>query len=120
MADAFIQMVGQIDDCDPYRYAEVLWVKLLALEIWALSEESMKTAFEMISLLENDHSNSAKNLMSLAYEKLGWQVFQVGVRLEDKSESSAKIQLAITYYEKYKELAMFVGNMVQDCTFETP
>ena len=84
MADAFIQMVDQIDDCDPYRYAEALWTKLLALDLDA--EESKKTAFEMISMLEKVdephkcvswaidpccHSNSAKNLMSLAYDKLG-------------------------------------------------
>jgi hypothetical protein len=124
MADAFIQMADQIDNCDPYRYAEALWTKLLALDHDA--EESKKTALAMISMLEEVdephkcaswafdpkcHSDNAKNLMSLAYEKLGWQEFQEGVRAKDNTESSAKIQLAIQHYEKYKELAISVGNM---------
>jgi len=132
MADAFIQMADQIDDCDPFRYAEALWTKLLAVDLD--DEESKKTAFAMISMLEKVdephkcaawavdpycHSKNAKNLMSIAYEKLGWQEFQKGVRAKGKSESSKKIQLAIKYYEKYKELAMFVGNMTHVNDAET-
>eukprot|EP00577_Skeletonema_sp_RCC1716_P030842 CAMPEP_0113385980 /NCGR_PEP_ID=MMETSP0013_2-20120614/7760_1 /TAXON_ID=2843 ORGANISM="Skeletonema costatum, Strain 1716" /NCGR_SAMPLE_ID=MMETSP0013_2 /ASSEMBLY_ACC=CAM_ASM_000158 /LENGTH=39 /DNA_ID=CAMNT_0000268781 /DNA_START=40 /DNA_END=156 /DNA_ORIENTATION=- /assembly_acc=CAM_ASM_000158 len=33
MADAFIQMADHIDDCDPFRYAEALWTKLLAVDL---------------------------------------------------------------------------------------
>lgn len=65
------------------------------------------------------HSDNAKNLMSLAHEKLGWQEFQEGVRSKDKTASSAKIQLAIQHYEKYKELAKSVGNMTHVNDAET-
>jgi len=130
MAEAFVQMADQIDDIDPYRYGEALWTKLLAVD--EDPEESKKTANEMILMLEKvdepykcaswarnpkAHSDSAKNLMSLAYEKLGWQATKEGVRTKgSEEEASAKFKEAIKYYTKYQSLARAVGNSyhVQD------
>lgn len=132
MANFFIQMVDQVDNVDPFRYAEALYTKLLAVD--NDPEESRKTAREMISTLEQIdeprkcshyaidpkcHSDNAKNLMSIAYEKLGWQAFIEGVRAKDDDEKSSKLRLAIKHYEKYKDLSKSVGNMVHVRDAET-
>ena len=84
MAEAFVQFCEQIDDIDPFRYGEALYTKLLALD--KDPKEQKKTAHEMISCLQKcdapstctwasnpvTHSDQCKNLMSLAYEKLGY------------------------------------------------
>ena len=56
------------------------------------------------------HSDNAKNLMSLAYEKLGWQAAKEGVRMQDdEKQSSEKFKEAIKYYEKYQNFQGLVS-----------
>ena len=119
IADAFVQFVDQLDDCDPFRYAEALWVKMLALD--DNPEESRETYRQMIAKLEEvdepykcgswvkfpeAYCSSVKNLLSLAYEKLGWWEFKEAVRKKDDDKFNA----ALKYYEKYQRLASAIGN----------
>ncbi len=119
IADAFVQFVDQLDDCDPFRYAEALWVKMLALD--DNPEESRETCRQMIAKLEEvdepykcgswvkfpeAYCSSVKNLLSLAYEKLGWWEFKEAVRKKDDDKFNA----ALKYYEKYQRLASAIGN----------